>query len=47
MSFIGAGELEHKITQLQRQLSHKGERLTLITELDNRNADLFCWQIMN
>ncbi|OXG17997.1 hypothetical protein C367_04810 [Cryptococcus neoformans Ze90-1] len=30
MSFIGAGELEHKITQLQRQLSHKDHELNSI-----------------
>ncbi|WVO14289.1 hypothetical protein L204_101921 [Cryptococcus depauperatus] len=30
MSFIGSGELEHKITQLQRQLSHKDHELNSI-----------------
>ncbi|WRT70291.1 uncharacterized protein IL334_007289 [Kwoniella shivajii] len=30
MSFIGAGELEHKVTQLQRQLDHKDHELNSI-----------------
>ncbi|WVR07741.1 hypothetical protein IAU60_004784 [Kwoniella sp. DSM 27419] len=30
MSFIGSGELEHKVTQLQRQLDHKDHELNSI-----------------
>ncbi|WWC94764.1 hypothetical protein V866_001613 [Kwoniella sp. B9012] len=41
MSFIGAGELEHKVTQLQRQLDHKDHELNSIkNEQRKRDEDL-------
>ncbi|OCF38163.1 hypothetical protein I316_00387 [Kwoniella heveanensis BCC8398] len=41
MSFIGAGELEHKVTQLQRQLDHKDHEINSIrNEQRKREEDL-------
>ncbi|WWC71952.1 uncharacterized protein I206_105911 [Kwoniella pini CBS 10737] len=41
MSFIGAGELEHKVTQLQRQLDHKDHELNSIkNEQRKKDEDL-------
>nr|XP_019003311.1 uncharacterized protein I203_04349 [Kwoniella mangroviensis CBS 8507]OCF66772.1 hypothetical protein I203_04349 [Kwoniella mangroviensis CBS 8507] len=41
MSFIGAGELEHKVSQLQRQLDHKDHELNSIkNEQRKREEDL-------
>ncbi|WVW86097.1 hypothetical protein I302_108136 [Kwoniella bestiolae CBS 10118] len=41
MSFIGSGELEHKVTQLQRQLDHKDHELNSIkNEQRKKDEDL-------
>ncbi|KAK8853159.1 hypothetical protein IAR55_003860 [Kwoniella newhampshirensis] len=39
MSFIGSGELEHKITQLQRQLDHKDHELSSIKNEQRKKAE--------
>ncbi|WWC64650.1 uncharacterized protein I303_107261 [Kwoniella dejecticola CBS 10117] len=39
MSFIGAGELEHKVNQLQRQLDHKDHELNSIKNEQRKKDD--------
>ncbi|WVQ84313.1 hypothetical protein IAT38_006465 [Cryptococcus sp. DSM 104549] len=39
MSFIGAGELEHKIAQLQRQLDHKGHEVNSIKNEQRKTTE--------
>ncbi|WWC91650.1 uncharacterized protein L201_006596 [Kwoniella dendrophila CBS 6074] len=41
MSFIGAGELEHKVTQLQRQLDHRDHELNSIKNEQKKREEEF------